>query len=80
VNHKRICRIVQAYSLRLACHDLEQPDPAHDGKVIVMRSDSWWCSDGFEFTCWDDVVLGAFIIDAGAPRRLPASAAPTFAT
>jgi hypothetical protein len=40
VNHKRICRIVQAYSLRLACHDLEQPDPAHDGKVIVMRSDS----------------------------------------
>lgn len=37
----------------------------HDGKVIVMRSNLRWCSDGFEFTCWNgDIVRGAFIIDA----------------
>jgi putative transposase len=30
-----------------------------------MRSNLRWCSDGFEFTCWNgDVVRGAFIIDA----------------
>jgi len=33
--------------------------------VVVMRSNLRWCSDGFEFTCWNGaVVRGAFIIDA----------------
>jgi putative transposase len=37
----------------------------HDGKVIVLRSNLRWCSDGVEFTCWNgDIVRGAFIIDA----------------
>ncbi len=30
-----------------------------------MRSNLRWCSDGFEFTCWNgDVIRGAFLIDA----------------
>ena len=30
-----------------------------------MRSDLRWCSDGFEFTCWNgEVVRGAFALDA----------------
>ena len=30
-----------------------------------MRSDLRWCSDGFEFTCWNgEVVRGAFVLDA----------------
>ena len=37
----------------------------HDGKVMVMRSNLRWCSDGLEFTCWNgEVVRLAFIIDA----------------
>lgn len=37
----------------------------HDGKVMVMRSNLRWCSDGLEFTCWNgDVIRLAFIIDA----------------
>jgi putative transposase len=65
VNHKRVHRIMQAHSLLLARHYTERPHLAHDGKVIVMRSNLRWCSDGFEFTCWNgDVVRGAFIIDA----------------
>ena len=65
VNHKRVCRIMQAHGLLLARHYTERPDLAHDGKVIVMRSNLRWCSDGFEFTCWNgEVVRGAFIIDA----------------
>lgn len=36
-----------------------------------MRSNLRWCSDGFEFTCWDgDVVRGIFLIDAHDPELL----------
>ena len=65
VNHKRVYRIMQLNNLLLARKYTERPDLAHDGKVIVMRSNLRWCSDGFEFTCWNgDIIRGAFIIDA----------------
>lgn len=33
--------------------------------MVTMCSNIRWCSDGFEFTCWNgDVIRGAFIIDA----------------
>lgn len=65
VNHKRVYRIMQAHSLLLARTYTERPEHVHDGKVIVMRSNLRWCSDGFEFTCWNgDIVRSAFIIDA----------------
>ena len=65
VNHKRVYRIMQAHSLLLARHYTERPDLAHDGKVVVMRSNLRRCSDGLEFTCWNgEVVRGAFLIDA----------------
>lgn len=65
VNHKRVYRIMQAHNLLLARKYSERADHVHDGKVIVMRSNLRWCSDGFEFTCWNgDIVRGAFIIDA----------------
>lgn len=65
VNHKRVYRIMKAYNLLLARKYSVRPEHVHDGKVIVMRSNLRWCSDGFEFTCWNgDIVRGAFIIDA----------------
>ncbi|MFV3077449.1 IS3 family transposase, partial [Niveispirillum fermenti] len=65
VNHKRVYRIMQANNLLLARKYEERPDLTHDGKVIVMRSNLRWCSDGFEFACWNgDIIRGAFIIDA----------------
>lgn len=65
VNHKRVYRIMQAQSLLLARRYTERSDRAHNGKVVTMRSNLRWCSDGFEFTCWNgDIVRGAFIIDA----------------
>ncbi|MBB1499797.1 IS3 family transposase [Paracoccus sp. MC1862] len=64
-NHKRIYRIMKAHKLLLARKYSERPEHVHDGKVIVMRSNLRWCSDGFEFTCWNgDILRGAFIIDA----------------
>lgn len=65
VNHKRVYRIMQAQNLLLARHYTERPDRAHNGKIVTMRSNLRWCSDGFEFTCWNgDIIRGAFIIDA----------------
>ncbi|XMO92495.1 IS3 family transposase (plasmid) [Paracoccus sp. ME4] len=65
VNHKRVYRIMKAHSLLLARKYTERPEHVHDGKDIVLRSNLRWCSDGFEFTCWNgDIVRGAFIIDA----------------
>jgi transposase InsO family protein len=65
VNLKRVYRIMQAHNLLLARKYSERPEHVHDGKLIVMRSNLRWCSDGIEFTCWDgDIVRGAFIIDA----------------
>ena len=62
VSHKRVHRITQAHSLLLAHRYTVRPDRAHDGKVVTLRSNLRWCSDGFEFTCWNgDVVRGAFI-------------------
>jgi len=65
VNHKRVYRIMKSQNLLLARKYSERPEHVHDGKVIVMRSNLRWCSDGFEFTCWNgEIVRGAFIIDA----------------
>ena len=64
-NHKRVYRLMQMHRMLLARRYTERPDHIHDGKVVVMRSNLRWCSDGFEFICWDGaVVRGVFIIDA----------------
>jgi len=68
-NHKRIYRLMKAHGLLLGRHDGERLGRRHDGKVIVMRSDLRWCSDGLEFACWNgEVVRIAFIIDAQGKR------------
>jgi putative transposase len=65
VNHKRVYRIMRANALLLARKYQVRPDYGHDGKVVTMRSNLRWCSDGLEFHCWNaEVVRAAFIIDA----------------
>jgi putative transposase len=65
VNHKRVYRIMKANRLLLARRYTERPELAHDGKVVVIRSNLRWSSDGFEFGCWnDEIIRGAFVIDA----------------
>lgn len=44
----------------------------HDGKVMVVRSNLRWCSDGLEFACWNgEIIRMAFIIDASTGRSSP---------
>jgi transposase InsO family protein len=64
-NRKRVHRIMQRHSLLLQRHTGRREGRIHDGKVMVMRSNLRWCSDGLEFTCWNgDILRLAFIIDA----------------
>ena len=64
-NHKCIYRLMKIHGLLLEKHTGQRPGRVHDGTVVVMRSNLRWCSDGFEFACWNgEVVRGAFVLDA----------------
>jgi transposase InsO family protein len=65
VNHKRVYRIMKTNNLLLERSGFDRPERTHDGKVIMMRSNLRWCSDGLECACWNgDVIRAAFLLDA----------------
>ena len=64
VNHKRIFRIMQLHGLLLQPFTGRRNDRAHDGVVQTLRSNTRWCSDGFEIPCWNgNIVRVAFVLD-----------------
>ena len=65
VNHKRVYRLMKRHGLLLERHTGRRPGRTHDGKVVVLASNLRWCSDGFEFTCWNgEIVRVGFAMDA----------------
>jgi hypothetical protein len=50
VNHKRVFRIMRQNGMLLTKHTGRRIGRVHDCKVVVMRSNLRWCSDGFEIT------------------------------
>lgn len=65
VNRKRVHRVMKQSALLLEPHTGRREGRVHDGKVMVMRSNLRWCSDGLEFACWNgEVIRMAFILDA----------------
>ncbi len=64
VNHKRIFRIMHVHGLLLQRYTGRRNDRAHDGVVRTLRSNTRWCSDGFEIPCWNhETVRVAFTLD-----------------
>jgi transposase InsO family protein len=51
-NHKRVYRLMSRAKLVLE-RFAPRPERPHDGKVITLRSDLRWCSDGFQIRCWN---------------------------
>ncbi len=49
VNHKRVYRIMKINDLLLERSGQPGPERSHDGKVVMIRSNLRWCSDGLEF-------------------------------
>jgi len=77
LNHKRIYRLMSQNGLLLARHDKRRPTRAHEGKVITLKSNLRWASDGFEVACWNrQVVRVTFVIDT-CDREVIAWAATT---
>ena len=65
VNPKRIYRIMQANNLLLAKSGHKKPERCHTGSVVTLKSDTRWCSDGFEIRCWNrEVVRVVFSLDS----------------
>jgi len=74
VNVKRVYRVMKAHGLLLTRHSGAGAERRHDGRIAVDRSDTRWCSDGFEIGCHNgERVRIAFTLDccvsvrAGAP-------------
>lgn len=55
---------MKKHGLLLARHTGRRRPRAHDGRVVMRRSDARRYSDALEFTCWNDqVVRVAFALD-----------------
>lgn len=52
VNHKRVYRIMKIHHLLLQKHT-GRPVRLHEGTIITLKSNMWWCSDVFEIGCWN---------------------------
>ena len=63
VNHKRVYRIMKEAKLLLQKHT-GRPTQTHEGKIITLKSNLRWCSDGFEIRCWSgEKIQVAFSLD-----------------
>ena len=64
LNHKRIYRLMRSENLLLQKCAGRRIDRAHDGVIRTLRSNTSWCSDGFEIHCWNgEIVRVAFALD-----------------
>ncbi|NVM42324.1 IS3 family transposase [Ochrobactrum intermedium] len=63
-NAKRVYRVMKRHDLLLQRHTGAAGERRHDGQVTVERSNTRWCSDGFEITCDNkEKVRVAFALD-----------------
>ena len=64
VNHKRIYRLMSQNRMLLQRYTGKPSGRVHDGKIITIRPNLRWTSDGFEIACWNgQVVRVAFALD-----------------
>lgn len=64
LNHKRIYRLMAQNGLLLQRYTGRPPGRLHDGRIITIRPNLRWTSDGFEIPCWNgEVVRVAFALD-----------------
>ena len=64
LNHKRIYRLMSQNRMLLQRYTGKPPTRAHEGKIITIRPNLRWTSDGLEIACWNgEVVRVAFALD-----------------
>ena len=77
VNHKRVYRIMLNAGLLLQRHTGLRKGRVHDGVVKTLRSNTRWCSDGFEIACWNGEVVRVAFIEDTCDREIITWAAST---
>jgi putative transposase len=64
INHKRVYRLMSQNGMLLQRYTGKPSGRVHDGKIITIRPNLRWTSDGFEIACWNSqVVRVAFALD-----------------
>ena len=64
LNHKRVYRLMSQNGLLLQRYTGKPLGRAHEGKIVTIRPNLRWTSDGFEIACWNgQVVRVAFALD-----------------
>lgn len=64
INHKRVYRLMKERSLLLPKYGRIKSSLTHTGKVMTLKSNMRWCSDGFSILCDNgDLVHVAFSLD-----------------
>ena len=64
LNHKRIYRLMAQNGLLLQRYTGKVPGRVHDGRIITIRPNLRWTSDGLEIACWNgEAVRVAFALD-----------------
>lgn len=64
VNPKRIYRLMKDHHLLLQRYSGRPDERCHTGKIVTLKPNIRWCSDGFEIKCWNkDIVRVAFSLD-----------------
>lgn len=51
INHKRVYRLMKEHSLLLPKYGRMKLSRTHTGKVMTLKSNLRWCSDGFSILC-----------------------------
>ncbi|ABC35994.1 transposase [Burkholderia thailandensis E264] len=57
INPKRVYRVMREHQLLQRRPGVRRDKRRHDGRVAVDRSNTRWCSDGYEFRCDDGTPL-----------------------
>lgn len=64
VNPKRIYRLMKEHQLLLQRYRGRPDERCHTGKIVTLKSNMRWYSDGFEIKCWSkDIVRVAVSLD-----------------
>ena len=64
INRKRVYRLMRMHKLLLPKNGILRPNHAGTGKVMVLYSNTRWCSDAFEIQCFNrEKVRVAFVLD-----------------
>ena len=63
VNPKRVYSLMKEHHLLWHCYIGRPDERCHAVKIVTLKSNMRWCSDGFEIKCWNKDIVGVAFLD-----------------